>query len=168
MMNTRVSAPSSAALRIASSLLAASLLLLSACSTLEPIADLALQGRTEPLMDLIRSGRIGVDDAQPWSQGDTKRGATPLCAAISGGRQDAVRELLLRGADANKGCTPQHTPLDWTIETFYQPAALDIANLLLERGAVTSVYRDIHSLADVEQAMARKNSAIGEPIRRKS
>lgn len=147
--------------------LLATVLLLGACTTLAPIADLALQGRAEPLMGLIRSGRIGVDDPQPWNHGDLRRVATPLCAAISAGRQDAVRELLLRGADANKGCTPHHTPLDWTIETFYQPAALDIASLLLERGAVGAVYRDVHSLADVESAMARKNSAMGEPVQRK-
>jgi hypothetical protein len=134
------------------------------CAAIEPIAGLAVHGKSEPLMGLIRAGRIGVDEPQPWIQGDARRTATPLCAAISAGREDAVHELLRRGADANKSCTRLHTPLDWAIETFYQPAALDIAGLLLERGAVAVVYRDVHSLADVEAAMARKNSALGQPV----
>ena len=43
-------------------------------------------------------------------------------------------------------------------------ALTSYAGLLLERGAIAAVYRDVHSLADVEQAMARNNSAMGEPI----
>ena len=167
-MNIHASAPSpspSAALSWLA--LLAAPLLLGACTSLEPIAGLALQGKTEPLMGMIRSGRIGVNDAQPWKQGDTRSSATPLCAAISAGKQDAVHELLQRGADANKACTPHHTPLDWAIETFYQPAALDIAGLLLDSGAVAAVYRGVHSLADVEAAMAKKNAAMGEPVQRK-
>ena len=145
----------------------AALGLLGACAATEPIAGLALHGKAEPLMDMIRTGRIGVDEAQPWNQGETSARATPLCAAISAGREDAVHELLDRGADVNKACTRHHTPLDWTIETFYQPASLDIAGLLLERGAVAAVYRGVQSLADVEQTMARKNAAMGKPVPRK-
>jgi hypothetical protein len=137
---------------------------LCACTAIEPIADLAVHGDAEPLMGMIRSGQIGVDDPQPWLQGDARSTATPLCAAISAGKQEAVIELLSRGADANKACTPHHTPLDWTIETFYQPAALEIAGLLLERGAVAAVYRDVHSLADVRAAMAAKSTALGQPL----
>lgn len=154
---------SSAAMkRLAATALPAAMLL-AGCASTEPIAGLALHGKAEPLMDMIRSGRIGVDEPQRWRSGEAAV-ATPLCAAISSGRQDAVHELLLRGADANKSCTKHHTPLDWTIETFYQPAALDIAGLLLERGAVAVVYRGVQSLADVQEAMARKNSAIGAPV----
>ncbi|MBA3476994.1 MAG: ankyrin repeat domain-containing protein [Lautropia sp.] len=135
-----------------------------ACTSVEPIAGLAVHGKAEPLMGLIRSGQIGVDDAQPWIQGDARSTATPLCAAISAGKEEAVVELLHRGADANKACTRHHTPLDWTTETFYQPASLGIAGLLLERGAVAVVYRGVQSLADVEAEMARKNSALGQPV----
>ena len=160
--------PSSAtSRRLIGSLLLASTGLLGACAATEPIAVLALHGKTEPLMDMIRSGRIGVDEPQPWKDRASSASATPLCAAISAGRQDAVHELLARGANANKACTTHHTPLDWTIETFYQPAALDIAGLLLARGAVAAVYQGVQSLADVEAAMARKNTALGEPVPRK-
>lgn len=153
--------------RLAAAVLPAAATLLAGCASTEPIAGLALHGKAEPLMEMIRSGRIGVDEPQSWRSGEADARATPLCAAISAGRHDAVQELLLRGADANKGCTKHHTPLDWTIETFYQPAALDIAGLLLERGAVAAVYRGVQSLADVQEAMARKNFAIGEPVPRK-
>jgi hypothetical protein len=148
---------------------------LGACGTVQPIAGLAIHGQAEPLMGMIRSGRIGVDDPQPWHRGkvgnsvssSVSSSTTPLCAAISSGNEDAVRELLGRGADANKTCTRHHTPLDWTIETFYQPAALDIAGMLLARGAMAMVYRGADSLAGVQEAMARKNSALGQPVLRK-
>jgi hypothetical protein len=148
--------------------------LLGACGTVQPIAGLAIHGQAEPLMGMIRSGRIGVDDPQPWHRGEVgssvssvSSGTTPLCAAISSGNEGAVRELLGRGADANKTCTRHHTPLDWAIETFYQPAALDIAGMLLARGATAMVYRGADSLAGVQEAMARKNSALGQPVLRK-
>lgn len=154
-----------AALRLL--LAAPAVALLTACGTIQPIAGLAVHGKAEPLMGMIRSGRIGVDDPQPWRRGDLSSSATPLCAAISAGKEDAVHELLGRGADANKTCTQHHTPLDWAIETFYQPAALDIAGMLLERGAVTVVYRGVDSLAGVQEAMDRKSSALGQPVLRK-
>lgn len=142
--------------------------LLGACTSVEPIAGLAVHGKAEPLMEMIRSGEIGVDDAQPWNAGDTRTSATPLCAAISAGNERAVVELLSRGADANKACTGHHTPLDWTIETFYQPSSLGIAGLLLERGAVAVVYRGVQSLADVRTVMARKNAEAGRPVQGRS
>jgi hypothetical protein len=160
--------PSAAVGRLAAAtVLPVAVTVLAGCATNEPIAGLALHGKAEPLMEMIRSGRIGVDEPQAWRIGKADARATPLCAAISAGKHDAVQELLLRGANANKACTKHHTPLDWTIETFYQPAALDIAGLLLERGAVAAVYRGVQSLADVQEAMARKNFAIGEPVPRK-
>ena len=89
---------------------------LTGCST---PADQARTGNIEPLMELVRSGKAGVNDQLVVYRDST---STPLCAVLNTSKGGAaLDELLSRGADVNQRCFGETSssldlPLDFVLD----------------------------------------------------
>ena len=116
---------------------------LSACSTEPTPAMYMRMGRPDPMMDLIRSGKVGVNeptsiitDSEKFKN-DKVFFHTPLCNALYDAKNEgALKELIRLGADVNYRCNdPYHSlPLDLLAYQTHTKVLI-FSDILLKAGA---------------------------------
>ena len=149
-------------------------------------ATKAVLGKPEPLIELVRSGQVGVNEQLTLSNWrETENTTTPLCALIGNASAASTVDLLLsRGADVNFPCSvtnpgglpPTGLPLDVlmkeaisraSIDSPYRankqyrpqdlPILLNTAEKLLARGA--KVDRGTINMIEIKQEIAQRTGS---------